>query len=104
MLGSRRRPTIKTKNNKTELLNPEEGEDNMGDAVGKKLIDQEACKRVREKSSISLMSSYVNDVLFTKVGMVLDSKKEEEKEIKSVKLKYRLSCLPPSLQGLPAPV
>lgn len=36
MLGSRRRPTIKTKNNKTELLNPEEGEDNMGDAVGKK--------------------------------------------------------------------
>ncbi|XP_031732894.1 calcium channel, voltage-dependent, P/Q type, alpha 1A subunit, b isoform X6 [Anarrhichthys ocellatus] len=32
--GSRRRPTIKTKNNKTELLNPEEGEDNMGDAVG----------------------------------------------------------------------
>lgn len=35
-LGSRRRPTIKTKNNKTELLNPEEGEDNMGDAVGKK--------------------------------------------------------------------
>lgn len=35
MLGSRRRPTIKTKNNKTELLNPEEGEDNMGDAVGK---------------------------------------------------------------------
>lgn len=36
MLGTRRRPTIKTKNNKTELLNPEEGEDNMGDAVGKK--------------------------------------------------------------------
>ena len=34
MPGSRRRPTIKTKNNKTELLNPEEGEDNMGDAVG----------------------------------------------------------------------
>uniref|UniRef100_A0A669E9C0 Voltage-dependent P/Q-type calcium channel subunit alpha-1A n=1 Tax=Oreochromis niloticus TaxID=8128 RepID=A0A669E9C0_ORENI len=34
-LGSRRRPTIKTKNNKTELLNPEEGEDNIGDAVGK---------------------------------------------------------------------
>uniref|UniRef100_A0A669CK16 Voltage-dependent P/Q-type calcium channel subunit alpha-1A n=1 Tax=Oreochromis niloticus TaxID=8128 RepID=A0A669CK16_ORENI len=33
-LGSRRRPTIKTKNNKTELLNPEEGEDNIGDAVG----------------------------------------------------------------------
>ncbi|XP_076740743.1 calcium channel, voltage-dependent, P/Q type, alpha 1A subunit, b isoform X7 [Maylandia zebra] len=32
--GSRRRPTIKTKNNKTELLNPEEGEDNIGDAVG----------------------------------------------------------------------
>ncbi|KAK5865360.1 hypothetical protein PBY51_019639 [Eleginops maclovinus] len=32
--GTRRRPTIKTKNNKTELLNPEEGEDNMGDAVG----------------------------------------------------------------------
>ncbi|KAG7485905.1 voltage-dependent P Q-type calcium channel subunit alpha-1A [Solea senegalensis] len=32
--GARRRPTIKTKNNKTELLNPEEGEDNMGDAVG----------------------------------------------------------------------
>ncbi|KAK2817438.1 hypothetical protein Q5P01_025629 [Channa striata] len=32
--GSRRRPTIKTKNNKTELLNTEEGEDNMGDAVG----------------------------------------------------------------------
>ncbi|XP_040891449.1 calcium channel, voltage-dependent, P/Q type, alpha 1A subunit, b isoform X2 [Toxotes jaculatrix] len=32
--GSRRRPTIKTKNNKTELLNPEEGEDNVGDAVG----------------------------------------------------------------------
>ncbi|KAL6111172.1 cacna1a [Pungitius sinensis] len=32
--GSRRRPTIKTKNNKTELLNPEEGEDHMGDAVG----------------------------------------------------------------------
>lgn len=26
---------MKTKNNKTELLNPEEGEDNMGDAVGK---------------------------------------------------------------------
>lgn len=36
MLGSRRRPTIKTKNNNTELLNPEEGEDNTGDAVGKK--------------------------------------------------------------------
>ncbi len=36
VLGSRRRPTIKTKNNKTELLNPEEGEDNVGDAVGKK--------------------------------------------------------------------
>uniref|UniRef100_A0A8C6KJX9 Voltage-dependent P/Q-type calcium channel subunit alpha-1A n=1 Tax=Nothobranchius furzeri TaxID=105023 RepID=A0A8C6KJX9_NOTFU len=32
--GSRRRPTIKTRNNKTELLNQEEGEDNMGDAVG----------------------------------------------------------------------
>ncbi|XP_061840237.1 voltage-dependent P/Q-type calcium channel subunit alpha-1A-like isoform X2 [Nerophis lumbriciformis] len=32
--GSRRRPTIKTKNNKTELLNTEEGEDSMGDAVG----------------------------------------------------------------------
>ncbi|XP_033934690.1 voltage-dependent P/Q-type calcium channel subunit alpha-1A-like [Pseudochaenichthys georgianus] len=32
--GTRRRPTIKTKNNKTELLNPEEGGDNMGDAVG----------------------------------------------------------------------
>uniref|UniRef100_A0A3P8X3U6 Voltage-dependent P/Q-type calcium channel subunit alpha-1A n=1 Tax=Cynoglossus semilaevis TaxID=244447 RepID=A0A3P8X3U6_CYNSE len=32
--GARRRPTIKTKNNKTELLNTEEGEDNMGDAVG----------------------------------------------------------------------
>ncbi|XP_056135694.1 calcium channel, voltage-dependent, P/Q type, alpha 1A subunit, b [Lampris incognitus] len=32
--GSRRRPTIKTKTNKAELLNPEEGEDNMGDAVG----------------------------------------------------------------------
>ncbi|XP_034043666.1 LOW QUALITY PROTEIN: calcium channel, voltage-dependent, P/Q type, alpha 1A subunit, b [Thalassophryne amazonica] len=31
---SRRRPTMKTKNNKTELLNTEEGEDNMGDAVG----------------------------------------------------------------------
>uniref|UniRef100_A0A8C6NJK7 Voltage-dependent P/Q-type calcium channel subunit alpha-1A n=1 Tax=Nothobranchius furzeri TaxID=105023 RepID=A0A8C6NJK7_NOTFU len=29
-----RRPTIKTRNNKTELLNQEEGEDNMGDAVG----------------------------------------------------------------------
>lgn len=35
MPGSRRRPTIKTKNNKTELLNTEEGEDNMGDGVGK---------------------------------------------------------------------
>uniref|UniRef100_A0A3B3UQQ2 Voltage-dependent P/Q-type calcium channel subunit alpha-1A n=1 Tax=Poecilia latipinna TaxID=48699 RepID=A0A3B3UQQ2_9TELE len=33
--GSRRRPTIKTRNNKTELLNQEEGEDNIGDAVGK---------------------------------------------------------------------
>uniref|UniRef100_A0A3Q2FT87 Voltage-dependent P/Q-type calcium channel subunit alpha-1A n=1 Tax=Cyprinodon variegatus TaxID=28743 RepID=A0A3Q2FT87_CYPVA len=33
-LGSRRRPTIKTRNNKTELLNQEEGEDNIGDAVG----------------------------------------------------------------------
>ncbi|XP_061626651.1 calcium channel, voltage-dependent, P/Q type, alpha 1A subunit, b isoform X3 [Phyllopteryx taeniolatus] len=32
--GSRRRPTIKTKNNKTELLNTEEGEDSMGDAIG----------------------------------------------------------------------
>ncbi|XP_037546484.1 voltage-dependent P/Q-type calcium channel subunit alpha-1A [Nematolebias whitei] len=32
--GSRRRPTIKTRNNKTELLNQEEGEDNMEDAVG----------------------------------------------------------------------
>ncbi|XP_065811386.1 calcium channel, voltage-dependent, P/Q type, alpha 1A subunit, b isoform X12 [Labrus bergylta] len=32
--GTRRRPTLKTKNNKTELLNPEEGEDNMGDAIG----------------------------------------------------------------------
>uniref|UniRef100_A0A3B3CKV4 Voltage-dependent P/Q-type calcium channel subunit alpha-1A n=1 Tax=Oryzias melastigma TaxID=30732 RepID=A0A3B3CKV4_ORYME len=32
--GSKRRPTIKTRNNKTELLNQEEGEDNMGDAVG----------------------------------------------------------------------
>ncbi|XP_014886921.1 voltage-dependent P/Q-type calcium channel subunit alpha-1A isoform X5 [Poecilia latipinna] len=32
--GSRRRPTIKTRNNKTELLNQEEGEDNIGDAVG----------------------------------------------------------------------
>uniref|UniRef100_A0A8C5DAL2 Voltage-dependent P/Q-type calcium channel subunit alpha-1A n=1 Tax=Gouania willdenowi TaxID=441366 RepID=A0A8C5DAL2_GOUWI len=32
--GTRRRPTMKTKNNKTELLNPEEGEDNMGDAMG----------------------------------------------------------------------
>ncbi|KAF0036998.1 hypothetical protein F2P81_009872 [Scophthalmus maximus] len=32
--GSRRRPTIKTKNNKTELLKSEEGEDNLGDAVG----------------------------------------------------------------------
>ncbi|KAJ3614533.1 hypothetical protein NHX12_018105, partial [Muraenolepis orangiensis] len=31
--GSRRRPTIKSKNHKTELL-PEEGEDNIGDAVG----------------------------------------------------------------------
>lgn len=34
MQGSRRRPTIKTRNNKTELLNQEEGEDNMEDAVG----------------------------------------------------------------------
>ncbi|XP_035990059.1 voltage-dependent P/Q-type calcium channel subunit alpha-1A, partial [Fundulus heteroclitus] len=32
--GTRRRPTIKTRNNKTELLNQEEGEDNIGDAVG----------------------------------------------------------------------
>ncbi|XP_078797055.1 calcium channel, voltage-dependent, P/Q type, alpha 1A subunit, b isoform X20 [Oryzias latipes] len=32
--GTKRRPTIKTRNNKTELLNQEEGEDNMGDAVG----------------------------------------------------------------------
>ncbi|KAG7258522.1 hypothetical protein CRUP_028621, partial [Coryphaenoides rupestris] len=31
--GTRRRPTIKTKNNKKELLNPEEGDDNMGDGV-----------------------------------------------------------------------
>lgn len=31
--GSRR--NMKTKNNKTELLNPEEGEDNLGDALGK---------------------------------------------------------------------
>uniref|UniRef100_A0A674P6F4 Voltage-dependent P/Q-type calcium channel subunit alpha-1A n=1 Tax=Takifugu rubripes TaxID=31033 RepID=A0A674P6F4_TAKRU len=30
--GSRR--NMKTKNNKTELLNPEEGEDNLGDALG----------------------------------------------------------------------
>lgn len=27
---------MKTKNNKTELLNPEEGEDNLGDALGKR--------------------------------------------------------------------
>lgn len=33
--GSRR--NMKTKNNKTELLNPEEGEDNLGDALGKRL-------------------------------------------------------------------
>lgn len=36
LTGTKRRPTIKTRNNKTELLNQEEGEDNMGDAVGKK--------------------------------------------------------------------
>lgn len=32
---------MKTKNNKTELLNPEEGEDNLGDALGKRgtLVD-----------------------------------------------------------------
>ncbi|CAL8332900.1 unnamed protein product [Lota lota] len=30
----KRRPTLNTKSHKTELLNPEEGEDNMGDAVG----------------------------------------------------------------------
>lgn len=37
--GSRR--NMKTKNNKTELLNPEEGEDNLGDALGKRgtLVD-----------------------------------------------------------------
>ncbi|XP_030207718.1 calcium channel, voltage-dependent, P/Q type, alpha 1A subunit, b isoform X7 [Gadus morhua] len=32
--GTRRRPTLNTKNHKTELLNPEEAEDNMGDAGG----------------------------------------------------------------------
>ncbi len=35
--GSRRRPTIKK--NKADLLNPEEGEDHMGDAVGKNHSD-----------------------------------------------------------------
>lgn len=37
--GSRR--NMKTKNNKTDLLNPEEGEDNLGDALGKRgtLVD-----------------------------------------------------------------
>lgn len=33
--GSRRRPTIKK--NKADLLNPEEGEDHMGDAVGRNM-------------------------------------------------------------------
>lgn len=35
--GSRRRPTLKK--NKADLLNPEEGEDHMGDAVGKNHSD-----------------------------------------------------------------
>ena len=26
---------MRSKNNKTELLNPEEGDDNMGDAIGR---------------------------------------------------------------------
>lgn len=35
--GSHRRPTLKK--NKADLLNPEEGEDHMGDAVGKNHSD-----------------------------------------------------------------
>lgn len=29
---------MRSKNNKTELLNPEEGEDSMGDAIGEELL------------------------------------------------------------------
>lgn len=29
---------MRSKNNKTELLNPEEGEDNMGDGIGEELL------------------------------------------------------------------
>lgn len=35
---------MRSKNNKTELLNPEEGEDNMGDAIGKR-SKPSACER-----------------------------------------------------------
>lgn len=64
MLGSRQRPTIKTKNNKTELLNPEEGEDNMGDAVGKKIRGMDRCmKGMKTHKDYNLIQSILRPVI-----------------------------------------
>uniref|UniRef100_A0A087XR77 Voltage-dependent P/Q-type calcium channel subunit alpha-1A n=1 Tax=Poecilia formosa TaxID=48698 RepID=A0A087XR77_POEFO len=51
--GSRRRPTIKTRNNKTELLNQEEGEDNIGDAVGKQGFARSSIKSGKDGTNYS---------------------------------------------------
>lgn len=81
MLGTRRRPTIKTKNNKTELLNPEEGEDNMGDAVGKKKTEGRRRLRIERFYQTAAL-------LFVKFEDICCKKHQTIKPFGNVKLEF----------------
>lgn len=85
-LGSRRRPTIKTKNNKTELLNPEEGEDNIGDAVGKTNTGMTRKGRIRTKNRVVFWILHYRHHCKDRGNWTGD--------INLLNLKYRLLCLP----------